>query len=361
MLMTYPRYRSTAKNPAKPLAYYEAEVAEGLEDVAANEIQAQFGAKAILRAQHKRGMVAFDYSGEISPLFKLKTVIAVYLVQPYAVPRPRALLGHEHLTRLLEHIDTAKRHWPPNSYQSLFISAAGSESAVMTRLKQEICDQTGMSIGDEKGDLFIRLRRAVETEGWECLVRLSPRPLASRSWRVENMPGSLNASVAHAMLRLLPRSEGLFLNIGCGSGTFLIERLAAGPVTNVVGCDISSEALTFSRRNIAEARLSRKIDLLQCDGAQLPFPASSVDEICADLPFGQLVGTHTSNKTLYPALLAEAARVAKPDGSFIILTHEIRLMESLLRRMDTWNLKHQRQITLNGIHPVIYVLTRRHI
>ena len=33
-------------------------------------------------------------------------------------------------------------------------------------------------------------------EGWEVLVRLTPRPLTARPWRVCNWPGALNAVVA---------------------------------------------------------------------------------------------------------------------------------------------------------------------
>ena len=39
-------------------------------------------------------------------------------------------------------------------------------------------------------------------EGWEALVRLTPRPLSARPWRVCNLPGALDATAAHAMARL---------------------------------------------------------------------------------------------------------------------------------------------------------------
>ena len=35
-------------------------------------------------------------------------------------------------------------------------------------------------------------------DGWETLVRTTPRPLATRYWRVCNYEAALNATVAHA-------------------------------------------------------------------------------------------------------------------------------------------------------------------
>ena len=49
---------------------------------------------------------------------------------------------------------------------------------------------------------------------------------------------------------------------------------------------------------------------------QLPFPENSFDVITADLPWGQLIGSHQENEWLYPAVLAEAARVIAQGGRF---------------------------------------------
>ncbi len=52
----------------------------------------------------------------------------------------------------------------------------------------------------------------------------------------------------------------------------------------------------------------------------LPLSARSVDVITADLPFGQLVGSHDDNLTLYPGLLNEAARLLKQGGRMVLVS-----------------------------------------
>ena len=79
----------------------------------------------------------------------------------------------------------------------------------------------------------------------------------------------------------------------------------------------------------------------------------------ADLPFGHLVGSHDENEWLYPAILSEAARIARKDALFALITHEIRLMDGILSGYDEWKLIKMMKITLSGLHPRIYVLERK--
>jgi tRNA (guanine6-N2)-methyltransferase len=335
-------------------AFYEAEVADGLESIARDEISQLIGKQGKIRSADD-GAVRFSYVGKPQTLFKLQTVISVYSHVYFDVPRPRALLGHEHLHKILQQIETIRALSPKTSFQTFHISAAGSESSVMNRIKDELATQTKLTASDEKGDLFIRIRRA--GQGWETLIRLTSRPLATRNWRVCNFEGALNASVARAMVLLTqPSPEDIFLNIACGSGSLLVERLETSTAKQAIGCDINLQALDCAQQNL---RASRKhASLLHCDARKLPLPSQSVNVLCADLPFGQLVGTHQENLRLYPALLHEAARVAQRNARFVLITHEIKLIELLLRDSNAWETENMLKITLGGLHPRIYVLRK---
>ena len=94
------------------------------------------------------------------------------------------------------------------------------------------------------------------------------------------------------------------------------------------------------------------------DGRRLPFPGRSFDVLFADLPFGGRVGSHQDNLSLYPALLAEAARVTRAGGRFILITHEIQLMEGVLSAQAHWRSEAPLRVSLRGLHPRIYVLQR---
>ena len=190
-------------------------------------------------------------------------------------------------------------------------------------------------------------------------MRLSPRPLATRDWRVCNMAGALDAAVAHAMLTLIPSNHAdIYLNLGCGSGTLMIERLARGPAQTVIGCDYALSALECSRANLSAAGYLSDVSLVLSDVRNLPFDDGFAGTICADLPFGQLVGTHQENLELYPRLLSEAARVARINASFLAITHEVRLMEKLLSKSLDWRVEQILRINLGGLHPRIFVLRK---
>src|SRR6476620_1066260 len=70
----------------------EADVADGLEELARAALIKRFG--GAVRAERTRpvGVVAFDYTGDLKELLTLRLPLSVALVQHFAVPRPRALL-----------------------------------------------------------------------------------------------------------------------------------------------------------------------------------------------------------------------------------------------------------------------------
>lgn len=309
------------------------------------------------------GTLAFDYRGDLAQLLLPRTVLAIYLVQRFAVPRPRALLGDEHFRALVRQIAAVRALAPPGTFGTLYLSAAGSDSAVLSRLKAELGRATGLRPvppAAHEGDLHLRLRRAAVGTGWETLARLTSRPLGARPWRVQNLEGALNATVARAMALLTgPDPRDQFLNLACGSGTLLIERAACGPATRLFGIDNSAEALAIAAANVAAAGYAERIELITGDARALDLPDASIDALCADLPFGHLVGTHDENLTLYPAILAEAARVARRESPFVLLTHEVRLMERLLADSAEWALDRTLRVGLGGLHPRIFALRRR--
>jgi 23S rRNA G2445 N2-methylase RlmL len=90
----------------------------------------------------------------------------------------------------------------------------------------------------------------------------------------------------------------------------------------------------------------------------LPFADGCCDALCADLPFGHLVGSHEENVVLYPAMLREAARVARRGASLVVITHEVRLMTAVLAKIEEWRVETVLRVTLGGLHPRIFLLRR---
>jgi len=336
---------------------FEAIFAPGLEAVTEDELLRVLGQRVTLHPSEAPGSIRFEYSGRPQDLLALRTILSVSLIHHFAVPRPKALLGDQHLRAMLGDIEAARSLFPPDTFSTFYVSAAGADSPVMTRLKETIAGKTGL-IARDTGDLQIRLRRS--GDGWEALTRLSPRPLTARSWRTCHREGSLDAAVAHAMVLLTqPAAADVFVNLCCGSGTLLIERLARMPATMVAGCDIDPEALKCAQTNVTAAGYSKRIELADWDARSIPMPDSAADALVADLPFGTQVGSHAQNVPLYPAILREAARIARPGARFCLLTGEIRLMTELLERSKHWTVEQSLRIRLAGLVPALFVLQRR--
>lgn len=346
-------------------AFYEIAAVEGLEPVAAHELNHRFKDQIRLFSEVSpfTGTVQFAYGGSPHNLLSLKTVLSVFWVMRFPVPRPKALLGHQNLAALLGRIDEVRKLWPKNAFKTLHLAAAGTETPVMQRVGEEIAARAGLNLTGDEGDLLIRIRRPLDgSPGWETAIRMSPRPLSVRPWRVCDWKGALNSAVAQAMVQFTrPRAEDVFLNIACGSATLLVERVASSPARLAIGCDTDRLALACARQNIQASKQGARITLADWDAGSLPLAGQSVDVICSDLPFGHDVGSHQENLALYPALLREAARVARAGARCVLLTHEIRLMSSLLDTSPDWAVDQVIQLSLTGLHPRIYILKKRNL
>jgi tRNA (guanine6-N2)-methyltransferase len=350
----------------------ECEVLAGLEPFCAAEVRRVLGRRAHLLdegggagrgstgrgADPGGGAVRFRLAGWLAAVLELRTAVAAYLLVRVAGRRPSALLGD---TSLFDQVEAVRRLHPPGAFRSFRISAPGRDSAALRRLRAELTRRTGLPEDPDDGDLYLRIRRARQpAEGWEALVRLSPRPLSARAWRTFNLPGALNATIAAAMVELSrPRPSDRVLNLMCGSGTILVERLARAPAALAAGCDLDPAALAGSRQNLRAAGVPGAAALARMDATALGLRDGSFNVLLADLPYGHRMGSHDANAALYPAVLAEAARVTEPGGAMVLVTHELRLFERCLPEAERWwSVERAVQVYQKGHHPVIYRLRR---
>jgi ubiquinone/menaquinone biosynthesis C-methylase UbiE len=340
---------------------YQADVIEGLEPFAQDEI-ARAGGRP-LNAQY--GNIPFTFAGDARKLLTLKTALSVYASKTFNVPRPKALLGDQHLRALLTLIDEAMSIAGRAAFHTFMLGAAGADSSVMQRIKTEIARHTRLKEVSEEGDLLVRLLPSLpaplpkgEGSGWLALVRVSPQPLGTRAWRTCVTSGALQATVAHVMAGLTdPKPNDIVLNVCCGSGTLLIERGLLAPAHRLIGCDISTEALDCATRNVAAWRAGGA-EMYDWDATRLPLDDNSVSTMLADLPFGNRVGSHEDNRALYPAVLREAARVAKAGARFVVISAEVKLLQAILQAQNAWQVKQTLRVNLAGLQPMIAVLER---
>lgn len=342
------------------LTHYELETVPGLAAYARDELLDRFGGQVRVGKRLQLNGLTFTYRGNPRRLFELRCAQAVYWLRRYPIPRPKALLGHQHFQTLSGDIAAVQALHGRDAFQHFRISAAGEDSAVFKRLRQAIAAASGLQFQPTEADMLLRVRPSGGRSGWEVLTRLTPRPLSTRAWRVRDMPGALNATIAAVMIaRTQPHADDRFLNLMCGSGTLLIERLLQRPAHQVVGGDSDPAALAIAAENVAAAGLSDKIKLQKLHAEAVLLPDESFDVICADLPWGQLLGSPEENRELYPRVLSEINRLAAPGARIALISHEVRLMEELLGLLkDLWQWQETIKITQENWRPRIYVIVK---
>lgn len=303
--------------------------------------------------------IRFSWRESIEPLLDLRTAVALYLVTTFSGRRPSSLLGDQNLQALASRISWITHSDRGQEFSSFRLSAAGATTSVYRRLTDELSLATGLAFDEEEGELLIRVRPAAESRAWEVLLRLTPRPLSTRRWRVCDMAGGLNATVAAAMVELSdPVPHDTFLDPMCGSGTLIIERLHRSAASAVLGFDADDAAIRCTNQNLRAAGLLVQTKVQLADATASPVSNGTVDKVCVNPPWGGLVGSHSENEILYPALLREMARITVPRARMILLTHDVRRFERHLASQNQWVAHESVRVFQKGHHPRIYVLTK---
>ena len=106
-------------------------------------------------------------------------------------------------------------------------------------------------------------------------------------------------------------SDAHVLELGCGPGSLWkrnLDRIAAGSL--IVLSDFSAGMLRDSQRNLGEQQT--RFAFCQLDAAGLPFRASSLDAVVANMMF-----YHVENR---PSALQDIRRALRPQGRFYATT-----------------------------------------
>lgn len=102
------------------------------------------------------------------------------------------------------------------------------------------------------------------------------------------------------------------LDVAGGTGDIAMRfARATGPNASAVICDISPEMLEVGRRRVKDAGFAGRIDLIEGNAEELPFPDKSFDAYT--IAFGIRNVTHIDRA------LSAAFRVLKPGGRFMCL------------------------------------------
>jgi 23S rRNA G2445 N2-methylase RlmL len=366
-------------------ATYLAQTQPGFEAIAAQEIADALDG-AVLRGTRavadKNGMALFEYAGDPQDLLELRTVediFAVVATLPDLPPNTNALrlLRDTAAAMPLEPALRAARQIKPGRgghgrLRFRVVARQVGQAAYRRVDAQQAVERAIAARGDHhwrladegalefwltllpnrtsarpKGPARGSLRPANQDHaGYEALLalRLSDEQMRHRDYKLEHLPASLRPSAAAALAWLThPAPDDVFLDPMCGAGTILIERAHAGRYALLLGGDTRAQALEVARGNIGPRY--KPIELRQWDARALPIDAASISAAAVNLPFGKQIGSTEENRTLYPEVLRELARVLRPGARLVALTGDRRALDDALRRA--------RGLVRRALYPVV--------
>jgi 23S rRNA G2445 N2-methylase RlmL len=319
-----------------------ATVQPGLEEIAAEEITRDLGGSV---KKTDRGLIVFRVPDISRDLLKLRTTEDVYLLA----------WGTDALTYRAVDLDKIERwtarepdwsrllqlhhavHAKPKGKPTYRLVAQMTGTHGYRRIDARSAMARGLngklpaSWKPAEENASVEVWLTIDGKQAVCGLRLSDATMRHRTYKAEHLPASLRPTVAAAMVRLAGAAAGdLVLDPMCGAGTILAEQMAlakqrrAGAV-QVLGGDVDRVAVQAAAMNLKAAGHGWR--LARWDARRLPLPASSVDRIVTNPPFGVQLGEPEEIGPLYRAAVAEANRVLRPGGRAVFLVGTPALLQ----------------------------------
>ena len=199
----------------------------------------------------------------------------------------------------------------------------------------------------EKADLYVK----------PCRI-----PDQRYAYRQGTVPASIHPATAACIVRSAKalfgqgKEDPVILDPCGGSGTLLFEREAYARCRNILGLDIQTDAVETSRKNAAAggsaARFIQK-DLIRFRMRE------QVDELYANLPFGNRVGSHERNRELYAVLVKRLPEWLSDDGFAVLYTMEHRMLQQLLKAEKSLVIADIRAAEAGGLYPKVYYVKKK--
>ena len=344
---------------------FAASVLPGLEKVAQDEIQARLKNAQIV--EQRRGWVVFRCRNGAAELQRLDTTEDVFVVLFRTAQLPAY---RKEAIPLLAQMATKSHYWE----QAFAYFSQVQKRAVRRVTYRAIVQMTGKH-GFRRSEVRDAVLAGVQTrwprwkpvaddahlevwlpvvKDWALIaIRLSDRSMRHRTYKQEHVPASLRPTLAAAMVRLTnPRPHDRFCDPMCGAGTILAERARAGPYQALFGGDIDVKAVQAARANLGH----QDCIIHLWDAGQLPVRSNSLDVVVCNLPFGEKIGSHADNVTLYDRFFRQLCRVLVPGGRVVLLTSEKELMRQVRQTYSQLVREQEILIGVLGQAARIYVL-----
>ncbi|MCL4278784.1 MAG: methyltransferase domain-containing protein [Ignavibacteriaceae bacterium] len=261
----------------------------------------------------------------ISEIKHLRSVARAYVVLHSDKYHPSYISNHKSILGSLVDIVINDDKKIFNSFK---INCAGSDSPEVRSISKYIQETYDLKESEE-ADLKIHIIKPDDI--WEIGIQITPRPLSVRDYKVVNMSGAMDSTIAYAVNSFCNLEKATtYLNIFSGSATLLIEAgLSFSNLEKLVGFDNEKKHLSLSVQNVKKAGLIKKIQIKEADIFDKP-DFGKFDAIATDLPFGMLISKNENLEKLYKAFVEYCEEKLEPSGRLVVYTSEHELIESIL-------------------------------
>lgn len=212
----------------------------------------------------------------------------------------------------------------------------------------------------------LRIYTLSKTEKLSVLLKVSALKDQRYQYRMKAIPASIHPSGAAGLMQMAApymKAGARVMDPCCGSGTLLLERamMLRKKPEMLMGSDLSESALTACKENMLRAKelgllKATKVKLSKKDMRELTTECQ-VDELYANLPFGNRVGNHKENEGLYRELYDYIPSWVKPGGIALLYSMEGKLLlKEAERCKGKMEVLFTRRVEAGGLEPTVVLL-----
>lgn len=294
----------------------------GLKEIVLNEIN-QYPNLRIIKEEE--GSLYLDFVQNLTEIKRLRSVSRAYIVVQNSGYNPLYIYSHKSiLGNLIEIVIDGNK----DTFKTFKITCAGSGSPEVRGIAGYIQRTYGLT---EKEEADMKIHIVKPDEIWEIGIQITPRPMSLRDYKLKNMSGAMDPTIAYAVNSLCELEKAAsYLNVFSGSATLLIEAGQCYPnIKQLIGFDNNKKNISLAMQNIKKAGLAKKIQLKEKDIFSKP-NLGNFDIITSDLPFGMSISKNEDLGDLYRCFIEYCQETLNHGGKLVAYTSEHEILKKII-------------------------------
>ncbi len=295
----------------------------GLKDIVLDEISKQVNFQVL---REYGDSLYLSYVEDLSIIKRLRSVARAYVIVHDPKYNPLYIFNHKSILGSL--VKTVIDNKGQDTFKTFKVTCAGSDSKEVNDINRYL-NNTYDLIEKEEADIKIHIIKLEDI--WEVGVQITSKPLSVRDYKIKNMRGAMDPTIAYAVNSLCGLDKAnSYLNVFSGSATLLIEAAQCySKLETLVGFDNNKKHISLAIQNIKKAGLIKKIQLKEIDIFDKP-NTGKFDAITSDLPFGMSISKNEDLGKLYRQFVEYCQDVLTPYGNMVVYTSEYEIFGKAL-------------------------------